>query len=69
MCAGDRHIVWLQWGHDRAVVELLLVITMEFAYLRLQWGHDRAVVELDIPVWRPPRYVSFNGATTARSWN
>ena len=36
----------LQWGHDRAVVELRDQFMLALNDQLLQWGHDRAVVEL-----------------------
>ena len=36
----------LQWGHDRAVVELFTADDKNATTYPLQWGHDRAVVEL-----------------------
>ena len=36
----------LQWGHDRAVVELARLRYSPSRIGMLQWGHDRAVVEL-----------------------
>ena len=59
----------LQWGHDRAVVELEPRMILRAARVPLQWGHDRAVVEFQEHLREPRCIVSFNGATTARSWN
>ena len=65
-----RQDVWLQWGHDRAVVEFWLEPWKLGDTEGLQWGHDRAVVELRrlAEKWKGTEF-SFNGATTARSWN
>ena len=43
---GQVAILVLQWGHDRAVVELDIDQEGMTREGKLQWGHDRAVVEL-----------------------
>src|ERR1017187_4929604 len=66
---ANRHSM-LQWGHDRAVVELTNgAAGSNGTNGTLQWGHDRAVVELRTYGRRWITPASFNGATTARSWN
>ena len=59
----------LQWGHDRAVVELTPTGLGRWRRNWLQWGHDRAVVELKVGNTFYAGASRFNGATTARSWN
>src|ERR1017187_8571290 len=58
----------LQWGHERALVEMMFVNAPLTWSVELQWGHERALVEIR-PI-RPPRaaILGFNGATSARSW-
>ena len=36
----------LQWGHERALVEIKQIQTMFAAFIELQWGHERALVEI-----------------------
>src|ERR1017187_7684949 len=58
----------LQWGHERALVEIGRSPFRGGRRTALQWGHERALVEIR-PI-RPPRaaILGFNGATSARSW-
>src|ERR1017187_5319945 len=54
----------LQWGHERALVEIPLTTEEKAEVLELQCGHERALVEIGI-AGRPricPR--RFNGATS-----
>jgi len=37
---------WLQWGRDRAVAEISLVMLRPSNTPKLQWGRDRAVAEI-----------------------
>ena len=39
---------WLQWGHDREVVEMWGFTGQSITGLGLQWGHDREVVEISL---------------------
>ena len=36
----------LQWGHERALVEMRPKLAHPIAAVRLQWGHERALVEI-----------------------
>ena|ERR1017187_119697 len=36
----------LQWGHERALVEIPLTTEEKAEVLELQWGHERALVEI-----------------------
>src|ERR1022692_4877692 len=58
----------LQWGHERALVEIQGVAPCISARLRLQWGHERALVEIPTDHSHRVSRPSFNGATSARSW-
>src|ERR1035441_3487991 len=66
---GWQALLALQWGHDRAVVELRRDSMKTTKTTQLQWGHDRAVVEFLTLRLVGRRCWRFNGATTARSWN
>src|ERR1039458_3186204 len=39
--------VKLQWGHERALVEIGWALRLRRTTRRLQWGHERALVEID----------------------
>src|ERR1039458_6544392 len=36
----------LQWGHERALVEMTFDAAVDLARAKLQWGHERALVEI-----------------------
>ena len=58
----------LQWGHERALVEIWFRFLRGGAPEWLQWGHERALVEIQTTRARDTRAMCFNGATSARSW-
>ncbi len=58
----------LQWSHDLAVVETGDGPPTVGNGRKLQWSHDLAVVETCPWYHGGRRMVSFNGATTLRSW-
>ena len=58
----------LQWGHERALVEMGRPAWDALASNPLQWGHERALVEIRYQPRRHGRRSCFNGATSARSW-
>ena len=58
----------LQWGHERALVEILLHQLELTARHKLQWGHERALVEILSSTGLLSAFICFNGATSARSW-
>ena len=59
----------LQWGHERALVEISVCLPNSTAPDPLQWGHERALVEMRMcGLSTPARWSCFNGATSARSW-
>ena len=39
----------LQWGHERALVEMRALDLLKSKHAGLQWGHERALVEMPIP--------------------
>src|ERR1017187_1722519 len=52
---GNRYIQrtdgqpwWLQWGHERALVEIGRRASGGCRYPGLQWGHERALVEMKL---------------------
>ena len=63
-----RGATLLQWGHERALVEIASLPPTASAISPLQWGHERALVEIHPSVSGPFESQSFNGATSARSW-
>src|ERR1039458_8987578 len=58
----------LQWGHERALVEIPLTTEEKAEVLELQWGHERALVEITPGLRQSLGQSCFNGATSARSW-
>src|ERR1022692_1794803 len=58
----------LQWGHERALVEMPVVPTVGHNPYQLQWGHERALVEITPGLRQSLGQSCFNGATSARSW-
>ena len=59
----------LQWGHERALVEMPSARPPPDPTSGLQWGHERALVEIKTAARNEAQRVSgFNGATSARSW-
>src|ERR1022692_3911955 len=59
---------WLQWGHERALVEMNRKSWSRRGNALLQWGHERALVEISLPRGCRQSQHGFNGATSARSW-
>src|ERR1039458_9360571 len=57
---------WLQWGHERALVEMIALGVSPRPHAVLQWGHERALVEIRGRAGRRPISRCFNGATSAR---
>src|ERR1017187_6316812 len=56
----------LQWGHERALVEMAPPFRPIRGGGSLQWGHERALVEMCMPRLALCMAKSFNGATSAR---
>ena len=42
----DMDLAALQWGHERALVEMQAQGDLNSASAWLQWGHERALVEM-----------------------
>ena len=38
--------VWLQWGHDKIVMEVRIANELYPFTVKLQWGHDKIVMEV-----------------------
>src|ERR1039457_4186208 len=58
----------LQWGHERALVEMDRTTAEAYSSAALQWGHERALVEITYLMKKESVLKCFNGATSARSW-
>ena len=62
------YVYLLQWGHERALVEMERWTEASRIVFWLQWGHERALVEIKRLCELHGELSCFNGATSARSW-
>ena len=68
-CRPSAHLsASLQWGHERALVEMNVGAVSQPGSPKLQWGHERALVEITPGLRQSLGQSCFNGATSARSW-
>src|ERR1039457_2656167 len=57
----------LQWGHERALVEIDPGVAVPPPPLGLQWGHERALVEISTPPAIPANSKSASMGPRARA--
>ena len=49
-CFSSSAPQWLQWGHDKIVMEVKVYEGVQEEAITLQWGHDKIVMEVYDPL-------------------